>query len=73
MFQTNLLCCLIHLDPIARTFASRLRAPKVDPSRLASSTQLSSLSSNLHKPLHASNACRHSHSVTRFVSEYCDI
>ena len=27
--------------PIGRTFASRLRAPKVDPSRFASSTQLS--------------------------------
>ena len=26
--------------PIGRKFASRLRAPKVDPSRLASSTQL---------------------------------
>ena len=27
----------------------------------------------LHKPLRASGAWRHSHSVTRFVSDYCDI
>ena len=33
--------------PIGRTFASRLRAPKVDPSRLASRTRLF-LSSNSH-------------------------
>ena len=32
--------------PIGRKFASRLRAPKVDPSRLASNSQLL-LSSNL--------------------------
>ena len=38
--------------PIGRTFASRIRAPKVDPSRLASSIRVF-LSSNSHTNLRA--------------------
>ena len=52
--------------PIGRKFASRLRAPKVDPPRLASSIQLSNFLSILHKPLRASGAWHHSHPVTPF-------
>ena len=51
--------------PIGRTFASRLRTPKVDPSRLASSTRLW-LFKFSHKPPRASGAWRHPHPVTAF-------
>ena len=55
-----------HLErpPIGRTFASRLWAPKVDPSRLASSTPTLSLFKFSHKPPRASGAWRHPHPVT---------
>ena len=59
--------------PTGRKVAPRPRAPKVDPPRLASSFQLPNFLSILHKLLRASGAWRHSHSVTRFVSDYCDI
>ena len=49
--------------PIGRTFASRLRAPKVDSSRFASSTRLW-LFKFSHKPPCASGAWRHPHPVT---------
>ena len=51
--------------PIGRTFASRLSAPKVDPSRLASSTRIWVFKFS-HKPLRASGAWRHPHPVTAF-------
>ena len=59
--------------PIGCKFTSRLRAPKVDPPRLASSTQLSNFLQILanHRALLVRD-------VTRtlsppFVSDYCDI
>ena len=59
--------------PIGRKFASRLRAPKIDPSRLASSTRLL-FSSNFHTNLRALPV----RDVTRtlspsIVSDYYDI
>ena len=58
---------------MARKFVSPQRAPKVEPPRLASIFKLPNFLSILHKRLRASGAWRHSHSVTRFVSDYCDI
>ena len=59
--------------PIGRKLASRLRAPKVDPSRLASSTRLF-LSSNSHTNLRALPVRDVTRTLSpRFVSEYCDI
>ena len=52
--------------PIGRKFASRLRAPKVDPSRLASNYQLLTFFRFSHKPPRASSAWRHPHPVTPF-------
>ena len=43
-----------------------LRAPKVDPPRLASSTKLSNFLQISHKPPRASGAWRHPHHVTTF-------
>ena len=58
---------------IGRKFASRLRAPKVDLSRLASSTQLS-LSSDSHTNLHALPVRDVTCSLSpRFVSDYYGI
>ena len=64
-----------HLErpPIGRKFTSRLRAPKVDPPSLASSIQLSNFLQISLKPLRVSSAWRHSHPVTRFVSNYCNM
>ena len=60
--------------PIGRKFASHLRAPKVDPPRLASSTQLSNFLQISHKPPRASGAWHHPHLSPRSViSSYCDI
>ena len=52
--------------PIGRKFASHLWAPKVNPSRLASSTQLFNFVQISHKPPRASGAWRHPHSFTSF-------
>ena len=53
-------------DPIGCKFASRLRAPNVDPARLASSIQLSSFLQISHKSPRASGTWRHPHPVTPF-------
>ena len=52
--------------PIGRTFPSRLWAPKVDPSRLVSSTRLLFSSKFSHKLPRASGAWRHPHLVTQY-------
>ena len=52
--------------PIGCTFASCLRAPKVDPFRLASSTQLFYFLQILTKPPRAPGAWRHPHRATPF-------
>ena len=70
--DTILLCCLIHLAPIGRTFASHLRAPKVDPSRWR--LVPNSLSSNSHTNLCALPVRDVTRTLSpRFVSDYYDI
>ena len=59
--------------PMACKFVSPQRAPKVDRLRPVSSLNSLNFLSILHKPLRTSGAWRHSHSVTRFVSDYCNI
>ena len=59
--------------PMACKFVSPQRAPKVDCLRPVSCLNSPNFLLILHKPLRASSAWRHSHSITCFVSDYCDI